>query len=54
MAAQKFTARPTRDTSRSSFSVRGRDLGNTAEEAITKVNAGVKLPSGYTTDWAGE
>jgi heavy metal efflux system protein len=54
MAAQKFTARPTRDTWRSSFSVRGRDLGSTVEEAITKVNAAVKLPSGYTTDWAGE
>jgi cobalt-zinc-cadmium resistance protein CzcA len=36
------------------FSVRGRDLGSTVEEAITKVNAAVKLPSGYTIDWAGE
>jgi cobalt-zinc-cadmium resistance protein CzcA len=36
------------------FSVRGRDLGSTVEEAIRKVNASVKLPVGYTIDWAGE
>jgi cobalt-zinc-cadmium resistance protein CzcA len=36
------------------FSVRGRDLGSTVEEAIKKVNASVKLPTGYTIDWAGE
>jgi cobalt-zinc-cadmium resistance protein CzcA len=36
------------------FSVRGRDLGGTVEEAIKKVNASVKLPLGYTLDWAGE
>jgi cobalt-zinc-cadmium resistance protein CzcA len=36
------------------FSVRGRDLGGTVEEAIQKVNAAVKLPVGYTIDWAGE
>ena len=36
------------------FSVRGRDLGSTVEEAIKKVNAKVKLPQGYTLDWAGE
>ncbi len=36
------------------FSVRGRDLGSTVEEAIKKVNAQVKLPQGYTIDWAGE
>jgi cobalt-zinc-cadmium resistance protein CzcA len=36
------------------FSVRGRDLGSTVEEAIKKVNANVKLPQGYTIDWAGE
>jgi cobalt-zinc-cadmium resistance protein CzcA len=36
------------------FSVRGRDLGGTVEEAIRKVNASVKLPLGYTIDWAGE
>jgi cobalt-zinc-cadmium resistance protein CzcA len=36
------------------YSVRGRDLGSTVEEAIKRVNAQVKLPSGYTLDWAGE
>jgi heavy metal efflux system protein len=36
------------------YSVRGRDLGSTVEEAIKKVNASVKLPTGYTIDWAGE
>jgi cobalt-zinc-cadmium resistance protein CzcA len=36
------------------FSVRGRDLGGTVEEAISKVHAAVKLPPGYTIDWAGE
>jgi len=36
------------------YSVRGRDLGGTVEEAIRKVNATVKLPTGYTFDWAGE
>ena len=36
------------------FSVRGRDLGSTVEEAMKKVNAAVKLPVGYTIDWAGE
>jgi cobalt-zinc-cadmium resistance protein CzcA len=36
------------------FSVRGRDLGSTVEEAMQKVGAAVKLPTGYTFDWAGE
>jgi cobalt-zinc-cadmium resistance protein CzcA len=36
------------------YSVRGRDLGSTVEEAIRKVNVAVKLPPGYTLDWAGE
>ena len=36
------------------FSVRGRDLGSTVEEAMKKVGASVKLPSGYTIDWSGE
>jgi heavy metal efflux system protein len=36
------------------YSVRGRDLKSTVEEAIRKVNAAVKLPTGYTIDWAGE
>jgi len=36
------------------YSVRGRDLGSTVEEAIRKVGAQVKLPPGYRVDWAGE
>ena len=36
------------------YSVRGRDLGSTVQEAIDKVNKQVSLPSGYHIDWAGE
>ena len=36
------------------YSVRGRDLGSTVEEAIKKVNDQVKLPTGYGLDWEGE
>ncbi len=36
------------------YSVRGRDLGSTVEEAIKKVEQEVKLPPGYQIDWAGE
>jgi heavy metal efflux system protein len=36
------------------YSVRGRDLGSTVEEAIAKVNAQVQLPRGYHIDWEGE
>ena len=36
------------------YSVRGRDLGSAVEEAIKKVNAKVKLPTGYHIDWEGE
>jgi cobalt-zinc-cadmium resistance protein CzcA len=36
------------------FSVVGRDLGSTVEEAISKVDHNVKLPPGYHTEWAGE
>ena len=36
------------------YSVRGRDLGSTVEEAIRKVTQQVKLPTGYHIDWAGE
>jgi cobalt-zinc-cadmium resistance protein CzcA len=36
------------------YSVRGRDLGSTVEEAIDKVNRQVTLPAGYHIDWAGE
>ncbi len=36
------------------YSVRGRDLGSTVEEAIKKVNEQVKLPTGYSLKWEGE
>jgi cobalt-zinc-cadmium resistance protein CzcA len=36
------------------YGVRGRDLGSTVEEAIKKVSEQVKLPDGYTINWAGE
>jgi len=36
------------------YSVRGRDLGSTVEEAIRNVDRNVKLPRGYSLDWAGE
>jgi heavy metal efflux system protein len=36
------------------YSVRGRDLGSTVEEAMGRVQREVKLPEGYTLDWAGE
>jgi cobalt-zinc-cadmium resistance protein CzcA len=36
------------------YSVRGRDLGSTVEEAIEKVNKQVKLPPAYTISWLGE
>ena len=36
------------------YGVRGRDLGSTVEEAISKVTGGVKLPAGYRLEWAGE
>ena len=36
------------------YSVRGRDLGGTVEEAIRKVTQQVKLPEGYSISWAGE
>jgi cobalt-zinc-cadmium resistance protein CzcA len=36
------------------YSVRGSDLGSTVEQAMTKVNREVKLPQGYTLEWAGE
>lgn len=36
------------------YSVRGRDLGSTVEEAIRSVGKNVKLPAGYRLDWAGE
>jgi cobalt-zinc-cadmium resistance protein CzcA len=36
------------------YSIRGRDLGSTVEEAMRGVNARVKLPTGFHIDWAGE
>ena len=36
------------------YSVRGRDLGSTVEEAIAKVHRNVHLPAGYHLEWAGE
>jgi cobalt-zinc-cadmium resistance protein CzcA len=36
------------------YSVRGRDLGSSVEEAIAKVNKNVALPTGYHLEWAGE
>jgi heavy metal efflux system protein len=36
------------------FSVRGRDLGGTVEEAQKRIAQNVKLPSGYRLIWAGE
>ncbi|HTS57667.1 MAG TPA: efflux RND transporter permease subunit, partial [Terriglobales bacterium] len=36
------------------FSVRGRDLGTTVEEAISRINKQVKMPPGYSIGWSGE
>ncbi len=36
------------------FSVRGRDLASTVEEAQERITRNVKLPSGYRMIWAGE
>ncbi len=36
------------------FSVRGRDLGSTVEEAMKKINEQVQLPLGYRIHWEGE
>ncbi len=36
------------------YSVRGRDLGSTVEEAIKRVQQNVQLPTGYHLEWAGE
>src|SRR5262249_30107132 len=36
------------------YSVRGRDLGSTVEEAIRRGGHAVTLPAGYRIDWAGE
>ena len=36
------------------YSVRGRDLGSTVNEAIDKVTHNIALPAGYHLEWAGE
>ena len=36
------------------FSVRGRDLGTTVEEAIKKIGKKVTMPRGYHIGWSGE
>jgi cobalt-zinc-cadmium resistance protein CzcA len=36
------------------YSVRGRDLGGTVEEAIKKVSSTVQMPRGYRIGWEGE
>ncbi|MFL5740838.1 MAG: efflux RND transporter permease subunit [Flavisolibacter sp.] len=36
------------------FSVRGRDLGSTIQEAQQRINQKVHLPQGYLTTWNGE
>jgi cobalt-zinc-cadmium resistance protein CzcA len=36
------------------YSIRGRDLGSTVEEAIEQVKKEVELPEGYRIKWAGE
>ncbi|HYM11638.1 MAG TPA: CusA/CzcA family heavy metal efflux RND transporter [Bryobacterales bacterium] len=36
------------------YSVRGRDLGSTVEQAMRAVAKNVTLPQGYRLDWAGE
>jgi heavy metal efflux system protein len=36
------------------FSVRGRDLGTTVEEAITRITDKVKMPPGYRVSFSGE
>ncbi|RYY57857.1 MAG: efflux RND transporter permease subunit [Chitinophagaceae bacterium] len=36
------------------FTVRGRDLGSTIREAMSEVEKTVKVPKGYSIQWAGE
>ena len=36
------------------FNVRDRDLGNTIQEAIDKLNKDLKMPNGYFVEWSGQ
>jgi heavy metal efflux system protein len=36
------------------FSIRGRDMGSTIREAQDKVNQQIRLPKGYSLQWAGD
>jgi len=36
------------------FSIRGRDLGTTVEDAVKQIGQKVKLPPGYSLGWSGE
>jgi heavy metal efflux system protein len=36
------------------YSVRGRDLGSTVQQAMSEIDERVKLPEGYHLEWAGE
>ena len=36
------------------FNVRDRDLGSTVQDAIDKLNSGLKLPNGYFIEWSGQ
>lgn len=36
------------------FNVRERDMGNTVQEAIAKLNKDLKLPNGYFVEWSGQ
>ena len=54
MELKKFTASTKSGISPIKYSVRGRDLGGTVEEAIAKVNKLGPLPRGYHLVWAGE
>ncbi|QDA58661.1 efflux RND transporter permease subunit [Hymenobacter jejuensis] len=36
------------------FSIRGRDMGSTIEEAQKKVNAVLQVPKGYSVKWTGD
>ena len=54
MGRRKSTARGTRRYVAVKYSVRGRDLGSTVEDAMAKVEKQVKLPQGYSISWLGE